>query len=50
MDKFNLFGIPKIIKKLYVEKTRPLSADSFTGYISISIWITIMTKLESFQN
>ena len=46
MDLFNLFGIPKI---LYFEKTRPLSVESFTGYI-IPVWITIMLKLEVFQN
>ena len=35
--------------ELYFEKTRPLSAESFTGYISIPIWIKIMTKLDIFQ-
>ena len=50
MDQFNLFGIPKFSKNLYFEKTRPLSAESFKGYLNIPIWITIMTKLENFQN
>ena len=51
MDQLNLFEIPKIRRKkktpytLYVEKTRPLSDESFTGYIGIPIWITILTKL-----
>ena len=50
MGQFNLFGIPSKSKNLYFEKTRPLSAESFTGYIKIPIGITIMTKLEIFQN
>ena len=52
MDQFNLFGIPKKIfkKKTILKKTRPLSAESFTGYIRIPLWITIMTQVEIFQN
>ena len=50
MDQFNYFGISKKLeKKLYFEKTRHLSAKSFTGFISIPIWIPIMTKLYRFQ-
>ena len=30
LDQFNLFGIPKNMKKLYVEKRDPFQ--SFTGY------------------
>ena len=47
-------GSPKIKeKKIYIyilRQTRSLSAESFTGYISIPLRITIMTKLEIFQN
>ena len=51
MDRFNLFGIPKnLLKNLYFEKTGPFSAESFTGKISIPLWIIIMSKLEIFQN
>ena len=56
MRQFNPFGMPKKILKqqqqqqLYFEKSRPFTAESFTGYISVPIWITIMSKLEIFQN
>ena len=45
MDIFDLFGIPKNQKTCILKKTRPLSAESCTGYVSKSIWITIMSKL-----
>ena len=50
MDQFNYLWEPKIIKNLYFEKARPLSAQYFTGYIGIPIWIAIMTKLDIFQD
>ena len=39
---FNLFGVPQKFKTLYFEETGPLLTASFTGYISIPIWITII--------
>ena len=45
MDQCNLFGIKKKknSQNYYFEKTRPPSAESFTGYSRIPTWITIMT-------
>ena len=50
MNQFNLFGIPKIFKNLYFDNNRPLSAESFTWYISTPIWMTTLSKLENFEN
>ena len=46
---FELFGIPKKFKNLYFEKIIPLSAESFTWYVRIPIWITIVLKLDFFK-
>ena len=40
MDQFDL--------SLYSKETRTFLGESFTGYISIPIWITIMTKMRIF--
>ena len=36
----------KTKQKLYFEKTIPLSVESFAWYISIPVWIIILSKLE----
>ena len=54
MELFILFGIPKILKKqknnYILRKLDPFQLRLFTGYISIPIWITVMSKLEILQN
>ena len=50
----NKFGMPNKIKKAYknpyFEKIRPLSAESFTRYISARKWIAIISKVDIFEN
>ena len=57
IDLFILVGIylgdqikSENLKKPVFWETIPLSAESFTGYISIPKWIIIMSKLENFEN
>ena len=43
-------GSQKNSANLYFEKSRPHSTESFTGYVSMLVWMTIMSKLETFEN
>ena len=48
IDQFNLFGVPPNEKKdLYFEKTRHLSAESFTGYILVYLGYNQIRFLKS---